>query len=89
MPKVREIVAVEAIQYTGNNIDELFAFGVSVLPLSFESKTITMNTSEGRQFVAVGFWIVKFNNGRVSAMSNELFRDCYDLEPEPPVADHS
>lgn len=77
-------VVIEAIQWTGNNWNEIFSFIGDV----FKSQnnmdgTIEINTLEGNMVANIGDWIIKGVKGEFYPCKPDIFEQTYEkVEPE-------
>ena len=83
MPKFRKKpVVIEAVQWTGENIDELRAFTGVSFSISFENGRIPIQTLEGEITADVGDWIIKGVKGEFYPCKPDIFEQTYDFEEE-------
>lgn len=83
----RRLSEVEAMQWDGNNFDELQSFvGENVqLTYNIEAETIFIGAGRGLQYVKPDDWIVKGGFGDIIAMQDAVFRSNYELMNEPAI----
>ncbi len=67
---------VEAVQFTGANLDELKAF---VPMLNTEPRFMVLSTFTGQHFINVGDYIVKNTDGEYQVHSERIFLAMYAL----------
>lgn len=76
MPKkfVKKPVQIEAVQFTGNNFDELQDFfGEDILGVMIYFKPIRIRTLEGEHIASVGDWIIRGVKGEYYSMQARYF----------------
>lgn len=83
MPKFRKknIQPIEAIQWTGENLDEMIKFGegnISQLIQDVPTKFLNIKTYQGNTFAEVGDWVVKGINGEFYPCGKSLFLSLYE-----------
>jgi hypothetical protein len=79
-------VVIEAVQWTGNNVDEILDFGdTGPQPLwgddfqiSDDTKQVEILTLEGKMFGDVGDWIIRGVKGEFYACKNDIFEMTYE-----------
>jgi hypothetical protein len=89
MPKFRKKpLVVEAIQWTGDNYDDVMVFteGNAGNITDLRGDTIVLLTREGKMSCPKGDWIVKEPNPTADRkfypIKNEIFQKTYDQVPE-------
>jgi hypothetical protein len=83
MPKFRQkLVVIEAIQYTGENDEELITCFDELEDVDFYSKYFIFRTLEGSRYVYRGDWIIKEVDGSVSICNESVFEASYEQVPE-------
>ena len=90
MPKFRKkSVAIEARQWTGDNFQELYNWGlpdsinsyakiVWAGPPHSESKCLSIETLEGEMIASLGDWIIKGVEGEFYPCKPDIFEATYD-----------
>jgi hypothetical protein len=75
---VKKPVQIEALQYTGNNFDELQAFcGEYLSGVLVYNKPIRILTLEGPIYGQVGDWIIRGVKGEYYPCKPDIFEQTY------------
>ena len=72
-------VIIEAIQWTGENLVELIAFGLTGAYLLATDKQLQVSTLEGGHIASVGDWIIKGVKGEWYPCKPDIFEQTYEL----------
>ena len=72
-------VVIEAVQWTGINIKEMFDFADWVISISDREKTIEIKTLEGIMMANKGDWIIKGIQGEFYPCKPDIFKETYEL----------
>jgi len=84
MPKFRKKpVIIEAVQFTGQNIDEIYALdGWSPItpPKITNDGTLKIATLEGEMTAQKGDWIIRGVKGELYPCKPDIFEETYELE---------
>lgn len=73
---VKKPIPIAAIQWTGENIDEVSAFmGENITQYN---NTLTIKTLEGDMWATVGDYILRGINGEFYPCKGEIFKKTYD-----------
>ena len=74
-------IVIEAVQWTGENRDEILAFsdGCDRTPI-FDEHGLTIPTLEGTHFANVWDWIIKGVHGELYPCKPNIFAETYELE---------
>lgn len=72
-------VVIEAVQWTGDNRSEIFAF-VGKFAVWGDVSGMMIKTLEGQHIASVGDYIIKGVNGEFYPCKPEIFEKTYDLE---------
>jgi hypothetical protein len=85
MPKfVKNPVEIEAIQWTGKNINEIFQFtGSQEIGEDFLSSELTIDTLEGKMTATKGDWIIKGVKGEFYPCKPDIFELTYSPKNFP------
>jgi len=75
-------VLVEAVQWTGDNLDEVLALGLTVTPA--HNRTIEIRTLEGTMTAIPGDYIIKGIEGEFYPCKPTIFDESYELVTEEP-----
>lgn len=78
---VKKPVKVQAVQWTGNNYEEIVDFvGVYSLPmfLGKDSVIIIIKTLEGNHYARKGDWIIRGVNGEFYPCKPDIFEKTYE-----------
>lgn len=75
---VKKPVVIEALQYTGNNKDEIDKF-VGDKVLQYEEDGVIIKTLEGHYKGSVGDYIIKGVEGEFYPCKQDIFHKTYDL----------
>ena len=85
---IKKPVEIEAIQWTGDNLEEIYAF-VGVENISFNLKSIDeeteelyINTLEGSMHASVNDFIIKGVKGEFYPCKPDIFFETYVEKPE-------
>lgn len=74
-------VVIEAVQWTGENRDEILGFAKGCdRPAVFDEHGLTIPTLEGTHFANVGDWIIKGVHGELYPCKPDIFSETYELE---------
>lgn len=69
-------VVIEAVQWKGNNVDEISAFASS--NASVKGNTVIIGTLEGNMNASVNDWIIKGVNGEFYPCKPDIFEKTYE-----------
>jgi hypothetical protein len=70
-------VVIDAIRWTGDNFDEVIAFGLPV-PLGIdEHDSLAIRTLDSTAYASIGDWIIKGVRGEFYPCNAEIFSDTY------------
>ena len=72
-------VIIEAMQWTGENLVELIAFGLTGAYLLATDKQLQVSTLEGGHIASVGDWIIKGVKGEWYPCKPDIFEQTYEL----------
>lgn len=75
----KKSVVIEAVQWTGTNVSEIFEFADWVVSVSDRHKTIEITTLDGTMMANVGHWIVKGIQGGFYPVKPDIFEATYEL----------
>lgn len=76
-------VVIEAIQYTGANVDEVLQFAEDASwEYDFGFNKIVIETLEGEMIASVGDWVIKGVNGEFYPCKPDIFSKTYEEEAE-------
>ena len=79
MPKYRKKpVEIEAIQWEGDNYNEINSFFGSDKFIGGENNSIVIRTLEGRMLANVNDWIIKGIKGEFYPIKNDIFLETYE-----------
>lgn len=74
---------IQAVQFTGNNYDEICDFVGETLDMQTDSQnnidSIFIFTFEGRLIAKIGDYIIKYVGGGVTLCNPEIFNMMYEL----------
>lgn len=74
-------VVIEAVIFTGNNRDEIVAFGADCYPqnrLDRTDKTLFIKTLEGGHIASPGDWIIRGVKGEFYPCKPDIFEQTYE-----------
>jgi hypothetical protein len=75
---VKKPLKIEAVQYDGNNFDELQDFcGEDILGAMVYFKPIRIRTLEGEHIASVGDWIIRGVKGEHYPCKPDIFEQTY------------
>jgi hypothetical protein len=78
-----KVVVIDAIQWDGNNTEEVCSFGgEDVWPSELPGRTLTVKTHEGILQAKVSDWIIRGLIGEVYPCSDEVFQRKYQKVDE-------
>ena len=72
-------IVIEAVQWTGKNIKEMFDFADWVISISDREKTIEIKTLEGTMMANKGDWIIKGVQDEFYPCKPDIFNITYEL----------
>lgn len=76
---VKKPVKVQAIQWTGDNYEELIDFvGNVMFPYSFDDGEVIIRTLEGDHHASKGDWIIRGINGEFYPCKPDIFEKTYE-----------
>lgn len=76
---VKKPVQVQAIQWTGDNYEEIIDFvGSASFPYSFDDGEIIIETLEGAVAARRGDWIIRGVNGEFYPCKPDIFEKTYE-----------
>lgn len=70
-------VVIEAIQYEGNNLDEIESFAKSIF--EYNNEKLTIRTLEGNVCASLGDYIIKGVNGEFYPCKPDIFEKTYEV----------
>ena len=71
-------VVIDAIQWTGNNIQEILDFTFSTGIYVYKDSPIYISTLEGTMKVSINDWIIKGVNGEFYPCKPDIFEATYE-----------
>ena len=71
-------VVIEAVQWTGDNLQELISFGLVGAYLLATDKQLQVTTLEGGHVASMGDWIIKGVKGEFYPCKPDIFKQTYD-----------
>ena len=75
---VKKPVKVQAVQWTGDNYEEIANFvGHSSFRHSFEKDSVIIETLEGSHYARKGDWIIRGINGEFYPCKPDIFEKTY------------
>lgn len=72
-------VIIEAIQYTGKNLTEIFKLGMETLEQGFLSSDLIIPTLEGNMVAKPGDYIIRGIKGEFYPCKPDIFEQSYEL----------
>ncbi len=82
MPRYRKKpVEIEAIRWTGENINEVYAFAeahTDVPALTVQDGNVAVETLEGTMRAEAGDWIIRGVHGELYPIKPDIFEETYD-----------
>jgi hypothetical protein len=76
-------IVIEAIQVTGKNLEEIFAFtGAPEIEQDFFGPEVIIHTLEGDMKASIGDWIIKGVNGEFYPCKPDIFDKTYERVEE-------
>jgi hypothetical protein len=79
----RKPVEVDAVQWKGNNQDEVSEFIGGTVTVNPEFETITFSTPRGHMVVRVGGWVFKDSDGIFYTAKEDVFLMMYEPVNDP------
>lgn len=80
MPKFKKKpIVIEAIQFTGNNFDEICRFAGLAVRIVGREQSLHINTLEGIMKASPGDYIIKGVNGEFYPCKPDIFEKTYEL----------
>lgn len=78
---VKKPVKVRAVQWTGDNYEEITDFvGHISFPYSFDKGSVIIETLEGNHYARKGDWIIRGINGEFYLCGPDIFKKTYEEE---------
>ncbi len=74
-------IVIEAVQWNGNNMDELNTFNECSDAFGFYANKITIETLEGVMTASIGDWIIKGVKGEFYPCKPDIFEATYEAAP--------
>jgi len=74
----KKAIVIEAIQWTGENMEEVKEFGTGFRAISFEPGRCYIETLEGVMAANVGDWIIKGIKGEIYPCKPDIFEATYE-----------
>ena len=74
-------VTIEAIQWTGDNVDEMYSF-IKNYDFSFSGKELNIKTLEGVMTASIGDYIIKGVHGEYYSCKPDIFEETYQAVEE-------
>lgn len=76
---VKKPVQVQAVQWTGDNCEEIAHFvGHISFPYSFDKGSVIIETLEGNHYARKGDWIIRGVNGEYYPCKPDIFEKTYE-----------
>lgn len=72
-------VVIEAVQWRGNNYDEIFTFCTGGKASTHSDGTLRIYTLEGEMIGSKGDWIIKGVKGEFYPCKPDIFEQSYEL----------
>ncbi len=83
-------VIIEAVQWNGNNVDEVMGFVKSGVAYNIEFGTIDISTLEGTMAASTGDWIIKGVKDEFYPCKPDIFDSTYEKVSDTKViSDHA
>ena len=76
-------VVIDAVQWSGNNLNEILDFMKDKQPNYYEDdekKLLTIQTLEGNMIASVGDYIIKGVQGEFYPFKLDIFKQTYEVE---------
>ncbi len=82
-------VIIEAVQWNGNNVDEVMSFIKNVAAYNVEFGTLDISTLEGTMTASMGDWIIKGVKGEFYPCKPDIFETTYEkVKDTQVISDH-
>lgn len=78
MKFIKKPIAVEAVQWTGSNVDEIMNFMEDNPPVFDYWDRITIQTLEGEMKAPIGSWIIRGTKGEYYPCRGDVFEETYE-----------
>lgn len=85
MKYIKKPVVIEAVQWSGNNLNEILDFMKDKQPNYYEDdeqKLLTIQTLEGNMIASVGDYIIKGVQGEFYPCKPDIFEQTYEVVKE-------
>ncbi|WP_277048454.1 hypothetical protein [Solobacterium moorei] len=82
MKYIKKPVVIEAVQWSGNNLNEILDFMKDKQPNYYEDdekKLLTIQTLEGNMIASVGDYIIKGVKGEFYPCKPDIFEQTYEV----------
>lgn len=92
MEYITKQVIINAVQWTGKNVEEIKEFFGENKDYSFENDDLFINTLEGTMLASINDYIIKGLNGEFYPCKPDIFKKKYEIreaEDEKPVENSS
>ena len=77
MKYIKKPIPIEAIQWNGDNVEEILDFMTGNSPIFASNNEITISTLEGKMSATVGSYIIKGVDGEFYPCRKEIFESSY------------
>ncbi len=82
-------VVIEAVQWNGNNVDEVMSFIKNVAAYNVEFGTLDISTLEGTMTASMGDWVIKGVKGEFYPCKPDIFETTYEkVKDTQVISDH-
>lgn len=78
MKFIKKPIPIEAVQWTGDNVDEIMNFMGDNPPVFDYWNRITIQTLEGEMKASVGSWIIRGPKGEYYPCRQDIFEETYE-----------
>jgi hypothetical protein len=82
-------VVIDAVQWNGNNVDEVMSFIKNVAAYNVEFGTLDISTLEGTMTASMGDWVIKGVKGEFYPCKPDIFENTYEkVNDTQVISDH-
>ena len=74
---IKRPIAIEALQWTGDNIEEIMAFANKDI-ISFRGGSLYVKTLEGDMLATIGSYVIKGVDGEFYPCREDIFEKTYE-----------
>ena len=83
MKYIKKPIAIDAIKWTGHNVDEIINFMKENNPVFDGNNNIIIRTLEGEMKASPGSWVIRGPKGEYYPCRGDIFEETYEEYEEP------